>query len=78
MNRGFRRRLYRLFAGAVRPGAAAVEAADDREQREKMVLFLPIEYANLHLDEDGFLFAVSQSVSEKNRSSGSTARVRTS
>lgn len=35
------------------------------EQREKMVLFLPIEYANLHLDEDGFLFAVSQSMSEK-------------
>jgi len=42
-----------------------VEQLMTEEQREKMVLFLPIEYANLHLDEDGFLFAVSQSVSEK-------------
>ena len=35
-----------------------------KAQREKMVLFLPIEYTNMQMDSQGFIFAVSKSKNE--------------
>lgn len=35
-----------------------------QQQKEKMIQFIPLEYSNLHMDDDDFIYAVTQATDE--------------
>ncbi|HEY8363027.1 MAG TPA: YIP1 family protein [Tissierellaceae bacterium] len=71
---------FRGFMGAPRVTPNPIEylwkMISTREQRERMELFVPTEYSNICLDEEGFIYACSSYMSSRDISRGANPVVR--